>query len=56
VALVASLRPEFQEAHMPEFNSLKLRTSLGPADQAHGNPGRASSLAESLWRSLLGTG
>jgi len=29
---------------------------LGPADQAHGDPGWASSLAESFWRSLLGTG
>jgi branched-subunit amino acid aminotransferase/4-amino-4-deoxychorismate lyase len=29
---------------------------LGPADQAHGDPGWASSLAESLWRSLLGDG
>jgi hypothetical protein len=29
---------------------------LGPADQAHGDPGGASSLAESFWRSLLGTG
>ena len=29
---------------------------LGPADQANGNPGWASSLAESLWRSLLGDG
>ena len=29
---------------------------LGPADQANGDPGWASSLAESLWRSLLGDG
>ena len=30
--------------------------ALGPVDQDHGDPGRASSLAESLWRSLLGDG
>jgi branched-subunit amino acid aminotransferase/4-amino-4-deoxychorismate lyase len=29
---------------------------LGLADQANGDPGWASSLAESLWRSLLGEG
>ncbi len=27
---------------------------LGPVGEAHGDPGRASALAESLWRSLLG--
>jgi hypothetical protein len=54
VALVASLRPEFQEAHMPEFNSLKLRTSLGPADQAdHTNETWA--LEREIWVALLGS-
>jgi hypothetical protein len=54
VALVASLRPEFQEAHMPGFNSLNLRTSLGPVDQAdHANETWA--LEREIWVALLGS-
>jgi hypothetical protein len=54
VALVASLRPEFQEAHMPGFNSLKLRTSLGPADQAN-HASEAWALEREIWVALLGS-
>jgi hypothetical protein len=54
VALVASLRPEFQEAHMPGFNSLNLRTSLGQADPAdHAN--EAWALEREIWVALLGS-
>jgi hypothetical protein len=54
VALVASLRPEFQQAHMPGFNSLNLRTSLGPADLAdHTNETWA--LEREIWVALLGS-
>jgi hypothetical protein len=54
VALVASLRPEFQQTHMPGFNSLNLRTSLGPADQSdHAN--EAWALEREIWVALLGS-
>ncbi len=53
-ALVASLRPEFQQTHMPGFNSLNLRTSLGPADRAdHAN--EAWALEREIWVALLGS-
>ena len=54
VALVASLRPEFQEAHMPGFNSLNLRASLGPADQAD-HADEAWALEREIWVALLGS-
>jgi hypothetical protein len=54
VALVASLRPEFQQTHMPGFNSLNLRTSLGPANTAdHAN--EAWALEREIWVALLGS-
>jgi hypothetical protein len=54
VALVASLRPEFQQTHMPGFNSLNLRTSLGPANTAdHANG--AWALEREIWVALLGS-
>ena len=53
-ALVASLRPEFQQTHMPGFNSLNLRTSLGPANTAdHAN--EAWALEREIWVALLGS-
>lgn len=54
VALVASLRPEFQQTHMPGFNSLNLRTSLGPADQAD-QANEAWALEREIWVALLGS-
>jgi hypothetical protein len=54
VALVASLRPEFQEAHMPGFNSLNLRTSLGQADPAD-HASEAWALEREIWVALLGS-
>jgi hypothetical protein len=54
VALVASLRPEFQQTHMPGFNSLNLRTALGPANTAdHAN--EAWALEREIWVALLGS-
>ena len=54
VALMVNLRPEFQQAHMPGFNSLNLRNSLGPADQAdHTN--EAWALEREIWVALLGS-
>jgi hypothetical protein len=54
VALVAGLRPEFQQTHMPGFNSLNLRTSLEPADPAdHAN--EAWALEREIWVALLGS-
>jgi hypothetical protein len=54
VALVSSLRPEFQQTHMPGFNSLNLRTSLGPANTAdHANG--AWALEREIWVALLGS-
>jgi hypothetical protein len=54
VALVASLRPEFQQTHMPGFNSLNLRTSLGPANTADHSNG-AWALEREIWVALLGS-
>jgi hypothetical protein len=54
VALVASLRPEFHKAHMPGFNSLNLRTTLGPADTAD-NASEAWVLEREIWVALLGS-
>ena len=54
VALVARLQPEFQQNHMPGFNSLNLCTSLGPVDQAnHAN--EAWALEREIWVALLGS-
>ena len=54
VALMVNLRPEFQQAHMPGFNSLNLRNSVGPADQAdHTN--EAWALERDIWVALLGS-
>jgi hypothetical protein len=54
VALVACLRPEFQEAHMPGFNSLNLSTSLGQADPAD-HASEAWALEREIWVALLGS-
>ena len=54
VALVASLRPEFQQTHMPGFNSLNLSTSLGPANTADHSNG-AWALEREIWVALLGS-
>jgi len=54
VALMVNLRPEFQQSHMPGFNSLNLRTSLGPADQA-GHANEAWALEREIWVALLGS-
>jgi hypothetical protein len=54
VALVACLRPEFQEAHMPGFNSLNLRTSLGQANTAD-HASEAWALEREIWVALLGS-
>ena len=54
VALLACLRPEFQQAHMPGHDSLNLRTTLGSADQAdHAN--EAWALEREIWVALLGS-
>jgi hypothetical protein len=54
VALLACLRPEFQQAHMPGHDSLNLCTTLGPADQAdHANESWA--LEREIWVALLGS-
>jgi len=54
VALVARLQREFQQNHMPGFNSLNLCTSLGPVDQAdHAN--EAWALEREIWVALLGS-
>ena len=54
VALIASLRPEFQQTHMPGHNSLNLLTSLGttaPSDNAN----EAWALEREIWVALLGS-
>jgi hypothetical protein len=51
VALLACLRPEFQQTHMPGYDSLNLSTTLGPADPA--NEGWA--LEREIWVALLGS-
>ena len=54
VTLVARLNPEFQQNHMPGFNSLNLCTSLGPVDQVdHAN--EAWALEREIWVALLGS-
>jgi hypothetical protein len=51
VALVATLRPEFQQAHMPGHDSLNLHRSLAPA-----SPGNeAWALEREIWVALLGS-
>jgi hypothetical protein len=51
VALMVSLRPEFQQAHMPGYNSLSLHTTLVPADHAN----EAWALEREIWVALLGS-
>lgn len=54
VALIVSLRPEFQQTHMPGHNSLNLLTSLGttaPSDNAN----EAWVLEREIWVALLGS-
>jgi hypothetical protein len=51
VTLMASLRPEFQQAHMPGYDSLNLRATLGPADHAS----EAWVLEREIWVALLGS-
>ena len=54
VALIVSLRPEFQQTHMPGHNSLNLLTSLGttaPSDNAN----EAWALEREIWVALLGS-
>ncbi|PUE44375.1 hypothetical protein [Limnohabitans sp. 2KL-51] len=54
VALVARLQREFQQNHMPGFNSLNLCTSLGPINQDdHAN--EAWALEREIWVALLGS-
>jgi hypothetical protein len=52
--LIASLLPEFQQAHMPGYNSLNLHTTLGPADQSdHAN--EAWAMEREICVALLGS-
>jgi hypothetical protein len=54
VALTARLRPEFQQAHMPGYDSLNLRTTLGAANTAD-HAGEAWALEREIWVALLGS-
>jgi hypothetical protein len=54
VALIASLRPEFQQAHMPGYDSLNLHSTLGPANTAD-HAGEAWALEREIWVALLGS-
>jgi hypothetical protein len=54
VALIASLRPEFQQTHMPGHDSLNLHNSLratDPSDQTD----QAWALEREIWVALLGS-
>ncbi|ALK87271.1 hypothetical protein [Limnohabitans sp. 63ED37-2] len=53
VALKASLRPEFQQTHMPGHNSLNLRRSLGAVNPSAEN--EAWALEREIWVALLGS-
>ena len=51
VALLASLRPEFQQTHMPGYDSLNLSTTLGATNPAN----EAWALEREIWVALLGS-
>jgi hypothetical protein len=54
VALIASLRPEFQQTHMPGHNSLNLQSSLeATAPSTHAD--EAWTLEREIWVALLGS-
>jgi hypothetical protein len=54
VALIASLRPEFQQTHMPGHNSLNLVSSLeATAPSTHAD--EAWTLEREIWVALLGS-
>ena len=54
VALIASLRPEFQQTHMPGHNSLNLVSSLGATDPST-HAAEAWALEREIWVALLGS-
>jgi hypothetical protein len=54
VALTVRLRPELQQDHMPGYDSLNLRTSLGQADPAD-HASEAWALEREIWVALLGS-
>jgi hypothetical protein len=54
VALMASLRPEFQQTHMPRHNSLNLCSTLGACQEAM-PVDEAWALEREIWVALLGS-
>jgi hypothetical protein len=54
VALMASLRPEFQQTHMPRHNSLNLCRTLGACQEAK-PVDEAWALEREIWVALLGS-
>ncbi|PUE09701.1 hypothetical protein [Limnohabitans sp. WS1] len=54
VALMASLRPEFQQTHMPRHNSLNLCSTLGACQEAK-PVDEAWALEREIWVALLGS-
>jgi hypothetical protein len=54
VALIASLRPEFQQIHMPGHNSLNLHNSLRANDPSD-HTDEAWALEREIWVALLGS-
>jgi hypothetical protein len=51
VALLACLRPEFQQTHMPGYDSLNLSTTLGATNPAN----EVWALEREIWVALLGS-
>jgi hypothetical protein len=54
VALTARLRPEFQQAHMPGYDSLNLHSTLGQTNTAD-HADEAWTLEREIWVALLGS-
>lgn len=54
VTLMVKLLSEFQQAHMPGYDSLNLHSALGPAKQAD-QVGEAWALEREIWVALLGS-